>query len=203
MRSEARGESASRRAVLLAVALSILSAACGGGAAKEEDNGPACVTELSFASAITSISAGDVYLQETVNSCSTVDVSVLVANLSGIWTVGFDLAYPASKVQYQSFTQGPLLKKGSPTNQPLFFVNNSSPGILQVTMTRFPPDASVSAVGAEVLITFRFSKAAVGTGMIDFDSSQGSTVAESIYDEQGNSRPATFAPDHGGMVTVP
>ncbi len=192
-----------RSAVLLAVIITFLSGACAGGGGSEEDSGPACVTELSFASAISPVSDGDVYLQESANTCTTVDVSVLVANLSGIWTVGFDLTYPSAQVRYVSFTQGPLLKKGSPANQPFFFVSNPSDGTLQVTMTRFPPDPSVSAVGAEALITFRFSKVAVGTGMIDFDSSVGSTVDESIQDENGSARPASFGPGHGGLVTVP
>jgi len=158
--------------------------------------------ELDFQAALTTIADGDVFLAKDAASCSTVDVAVMVNNLTGIWTVGFDIAYPASVIRYDSYTLGPLLQKGSPANPPVVFVNQTHSG-LQVTMSRLHPDPVVDAVGAEELIRFRFAKVAFGTGIIDFDSSSNSTASETILDDSGNPRPASFGPQHGGLVTVP
>jgi hypothetical protein len=171
---------------------------CGGG---EDANPPGCL-ELDFLQAITTIVDGDVFLWEGLASCSTVDVAVMVRSLTGIWTVGFDLTYPSSLIQYESYTLGPLLLKDSPVNPPVVLVNQIASGV-QVTISRLTPDSSVDAVGAEELITFRFRKVANGADIIDFDSSTTSTVSETILDASGNPRPASFGPEHGGLVTVP
>lgn len=163
---------------------------------------PIPCTDLDFQGAITAIAGGDVFLARDAATCSRLDVAVMVNNLTGIWTVGFDLVYPTSAITYDSYTLGPLLEKGAPANPPVVFVNQTASG-LQVTMSRLQPDPSVDAVGAEELIRFRFLRVGAGAGLIDFNFSSGSTASEIILDESGNPRPASFGPQHGGLVTVP
>jgi hypothetical protein len=184
--------------VLLAT---LLLAACGGGGGDGDDALP-CTT-LVFDRALANLADGDVYLDQASGTCSTIGVSVLVNNLTGIWTVGFDLAYPTNVLSYDSFTLGPLLQKGPPTF-PVFVEVTEIGGRVRVSMTRFSTDPPVDAVGSESLITIRFRRVAAGSGAIDFDTSGSSPVAEVILDDSGPpSRPATFAPGHGGLVTVP
>ena len=186
------------RALAWATAL-LLLAGCHG---NESSPTPIPCTDLDFQGAITAMANGDVFLAKDAATCSRLDVAVMVNNLTGIWTVGFDLVYPASEIRYDSYTLGPLLQKGAPANPPVVFVNQTTSG-LQVTMSRLQPDPNVDAVGAEELIRFRFLRVAAGTGLVDFDSSSNSTVSETILDESGNSRSASFGPQHGGLVTVP
>lgn len=190
-------QAAAATPVLLAT---LLLVSCGGGGGGEDD--PIPCTSLAFDRALANLSNGDVYLEEASNSCSTVGVTVLVNNLTQIWTVSFDLSFPTNLLSYDSFTLGPLLQKGSPTNPPVVILNQVG-GAVEVTITRLAPDPTVDAVGSESLITLRFQRIAAGTGVIDFNTSGGSGVGEVILDENGNSRPATFAPGHGGMVIVP
>ncbi len=189
-------------AILFAAGLTLALGACKGGGG-DSGSSPIPCTSLSFTPAISSASNGDVYLLQGSTSCSTVDVGVWITNVSGIFTVSFDLTYPASSVAYQSFVAGPVMSQGNPTNAPVFIVNNPSAGSLQVTMSRLHPDSSVQVTGAGLLITFRFAKVAAGTGTIDFDSSSSSLISEEIQDENGNQVAASFGPGHGGVVMVP
>jgi len=185
------------RAIAALVACLALAACSGGGGGGSD---PVTCTSLTFNRALASPASGDVYFEQSTNNCSTIDVSVLISNLTGIWTVGFDLTYPSSLLDYQSYTVGPLLLKGSPLNAPVVVVTPSSGG-LDVAMSRLGSDPNVSAAGSEVLITFRFVRLAPGAGAIDFKSGSGSS--ERVLDDSGVSRPAVFTPGHGGVVTVP
>ncbi len=190
-----------RRVLVAAIATLLLAAGCKGGGSSGSDVIPC--TNISFTPALTSPVSGDVYLQ-AIGACDHVDVLMQVSNLSGIWTVGFDLTYPASALSYQgTYFEGPVMNQGSPGTPPLFIVSSPSAGSLQVTMTRFPPDPSVTVSGLGSLITIRLNKVASGSGVIDFDMSSSSTVSEEIRDENTNLRPASFGPGHGGTVLVP
>lgn len=182
------------------LALTLALVGCGGGGGGG-GSAPIPCTNLSFARAIAAPGPGDVYLDGGAATCSTLDVNVLVANLTGIWTVGFDLTYAAPLLRYDSFVKGPLLLKGSPANAPAFFVTNPTAGHLQVFMTRFAPDPTVEAKGSEVLITLHFAKVATGAAPLDFDLAGG--IAEQILDDTTALRPASFGPGHGGVATVP
>jgi hypothetical protein len=181
-----------------AVAL-VLSGCSGGGGGSD----PVTCTNLSFDRALTTPAGGDVYLDQAAATCSTIDIAVLVNNLTGIWSVSFDISYPTSLLAYQSYKLGPLLQKGAPLNTPLLVTVNTLGNDVQVLMTRFVPDPSVGAVGSESLITLSFARMAAGSAAIDFDTSVGSLVNERIIDDHGSTRPAVFGPGHGGMVMVP
>lgn len=190
-----------RRVFAAAIATLLLAAGCKGGGSSGNDVLPC--TNISFAPALASPASGAVYLQ-AIGACDHVDLLVQVNDLSGIWTVGFDLSYPASALAYQgTYFQGPVMNQSSPATAPFFYVSSPSAGSLLVTMTRFPPDPSVTVSGPGSLITIRLNKVASGSGVIDFDTSSGSTVSEEIRDENSNLRPASFGPDHGGTVVVP
>jgi hypothetical protein len=193
------GEGKRRKAWGTAVLLLCL-VGCGGGGGGDSD--PVTCTSLSFERALAAPSAGDVYFEESGSTCSTLEISVLISNLSGIFTAGFDLTYPASMLQYESYTLGPLLLKGNPQTPPFVLVTPVAGG-LQITMTRFGPDPPVSATGSEALITLAFTRAGAGAGVIDFNAGPTSPVGEAILDDSGAPRPATFVPGHGGMATVP
>lgn len=190
-----------RRVLVATIATLLLAAGCKGGGSSGNDVIPC--TNLSFTPALLSPANGDVYLQGITSNCNSVDVSVSIANLSGIFTVSFDLAYPPALVSYQSYIEGPVILQGSPANTPVFVVNSASSGSLQVTMSRLLPDDGVAVTGIGSLIIVRFSRVAKGSGTIDFDSSLGSTVSETIYDKNHNVLAASFGPGHGGTVLVP
>ena len=188
-----------RLPLVCAVVTLVLSGCSGGGGGSD----PVTCTNLSFARALATPAAGDVYLDHAAGTCSTIDIAVLVNGLSGIWSVSFDISYPTSLLAYQSYTLGPLLQKGAPLNTPLLVTVNTLGNDVQVLMTRFAPDPAVGAVGSESLITLRFARLAAGSAAIDFDTSVGSLVNERIIDDSGVTRPAVFGPGHGGMVMVP
>src|SRR5713226_2804861 len=121
----------------LLMASLLVTLGCKAGANNNDGSGPLPCTNLSFTRALSSPANGDVYLQGVTSTCSTIDVSVDVANLSGIFTVGFDLTFPSSIVSYQTFFKGSLLQKNNPATPPYFLVTNPSPGSLQVAMSRF------------------------------------------------------------------
>lgn len=196
----AGGRGRPRKSVaLLCMALGFGFAGCSGG----ENSPPTPCLPVSFTPAIATVAAGDVFLGESNSTCNSVEVAVRVNDLTGIWTVGFDLTFPAAVLSYDSYTAGPLLLQGPPATNPVFLVTNSAPGVIQVTASRFGGDPSVAAVGNQILMTLTFSKVTSGTGAIDFDDSGASLVDEVVLDETGASRPASFQPDHGGIVIVP
>jgi hypothetical protein len=186
---------------LAVVVVALLLAACGGGGGGDSHDTPMC-TNLSFDRAMVTPGAGDIYMDQASSTCTTLDVVILVSNLTGIFSVSFDLTYPTSALQYQSYTMGPLMLKGNPSNPPQVIVQPTSAGI-SIAMTRFSPDLPVSATGSEALISLRFVRTGSNSGVFDFNTGAGSTVGESVLDQNGNSRPAVWAPDHGGMVTIP
>jgi hypothetical protein len=135
-------------------------------------------------------------------TCSTLDIQVYVSDLSGVFSVGFDLIYPADLLRYDGFTAGPLLAKGEPAVAPFFLVTGAA-GSLEASMTRLFPDGGVTATGSEILVTLHFTIQASGTGIVDFDTSPASLSSEVILDDQGVRRPAVFSPGHGGGVATP
>src|SRR6185436_336273 len=165
-----------RGSVLLAA---LLAFACGGGGGGDSD--AVVCTALTFDRALSTLSNGDVYLDQASGTCSTIGVSVLVNNLADIWTVSFDLNFPSSLLSYASYTVGPLLLKGSPSMTPFVQVNQVG-GTVQVTMSRFFPDPPVNAVGSEALITIHFRRIVAGSGAIDFNTSA-TPVNEVILDD--------------------
>lgn len=190
------------RAFVCRLALVLTLAGCKGGGSEDGNSVTPC-TAIIFGQSLQTPAAGDVYLRAINASCTTLDMGVLVANLSGIWTVGFDLKYPASILQYQSFAPGPLLNKDNPPVPAGFFVTTPSSGTIVVSATRFSPDPSLSAVGSELLITLHFVKVASGSGSLDFDTSLSSLVSDEILDDAGNIVASSFGPGHGGSVLVP
>src|SRR5881628_3501601 len=179
----------------LGVLLLVLGLGCKGGKGNGDDVMPC--TPIAFAPSIGSPGAGDVYLLSPISACDSVDISVLVTNLSGIFTVGFEINYPSSVIGYQSFTPGPLLQQGSPPIAPEFFVTNPSPGVMMVSGTLFRPDSSVSATGNAIFITFHFVRVASGSGTVDFNTGGGS-INNQIIDDNGSVVAASFGPGHGG-----
>jgi len=189
------------RVALPGVFLLVLGLGCKGNGNNNDGNSVIPCTSISFAGAIGSPANGDVYLLASNSSCDTVDINVWVKDLSGIFTVGFELNYPSSIIEYQSFSPGPLLYRGSPPIAPQFFVTNSSPGEIVVSGTLFRPDPSVSAVGNATFMTLHFVKVASGSGAVDFNTS--GAINNQIIDENGNVVAASFGPGHGGTVLVP
>jgi len=172
------------------------------GAGKDGNSVTPCPS-ISFASSLSSPAAGDVSLASGASSCDAVDIGVLVTNLSGIFTVGFDLLYPSSIIAYQGFSAGPLLYQGSPPIAPLFFVQKPSPGEIVASGTLFRPDSDVSAINSATFITLHFVRVASGSGSLDFNTGPGSTINNQIIDDSGTIVTATFGPGHGGVVQVP
>lgn len=136
-------------------------------------------------------------------SCDTIEVEIAAHTLQGIFTVAFDVAFPAALLRYEGYAQGPLLVRGPPRQAPMFLVRQSAPGVLQISMTRFAPDPAVSADGSEGLVRLRFSRVAAGSAPVDFIAGTSSAIPERVLDGQGQVLPARFGPEHGATITVP
>ena len=199
--SSPRGVRRHASVIALGLCAALALGGCGGGGGGDDDDSPLC-TNLSFDRAMVTPGIGDIYMDQAASTCSTLDVVILVSNLSGIFTVGFDLTYPTSALQYQSYTIGPLMLKGNPTQPPLVLVSPLATGI-QVTMTRFGTDPPVSATGSEALVSLRFVRTGSASGAFDFNTGPGDLVTEAVLDQNGGTRPAVWTPNHGGMLIVP
>lgn len=182
----------------LAIVLALLGCASGG---DDPVTGGGC-SSITFTPGVTSPANADVFLAAPLNTCTDLNLNVLIDDLSGVYTVSFDLAYPAAVLRYASCAVGPLLTKQSPQSTPICVVTETGAGRLTVAVSRLNPDPSVTAGPSELLATLRFQRLTAGAGAIDFDTSGGSGP-ESVQDEFGNPRPASFGPDHGGLVSVP
>src|SRR5437879_13527111 len=95
-------------AIVLIVALicglaSITCSGSGGG----DNNGMPC-TDMTFVAADSTPADGDVFLLGSGATCTTVQVSVGVQDLSSIYTDGFDLNFHCTLLQYQWHTNGPI-----------------------------------------------------------------------------------------------
>jgi hypothetical protein len=171
--------------------------------ARAAEPAPPPCKPLSIAPRLTVPAAGDVFLRAGTASCDTIELEVAVHGLAGIFTVAFDLSYPTATLRYEGYAEGTLLTRGPPRQAPLFLVREPIPGTLQVTMTRFAPDAGVTTETTDGLVRLRFHRVTAGTAEIDFLSGTTSTIAERIVDAQGQVVSARFAPGHGATVTIP
>jgi hypothetical protein len=191
------------RTSAFALVAALLLAGCGGGGGGDDHDSVVC-TNLTFDRAMVTPGAGDIYMDQASSTCSSLDVVILVSNLTGIFSVSFDLTYPTSALQYQSYGLGPLMLKGNPANQPVVIVSPTANGV-QVAMSRLSPDAPVNATGSEALISLHFVRAGSAAGVFDFKTGAGDTVTETVLDNQSppNTRPAVWTPSHGGMVAIP
>jgi len=188
------------RASAFALAAALLLAGCGGGGGGDDHDSVVC-TNLTFDRAMVTPGAGDIYMDQASSTCSSLDVVILVSNLTGIYTVGFDLTYP-SALQYQSYSVGPLMLKGNPSAPPVVLVSPTANGV-QVAVSRLGSDPPVNATGSEALISLHFVRAGSGVGVFDFKTGAGDLISESVFDQNGNARPAVWTPNHGGMVAIP
>ena len=192
-----------RTAVSIAVlGAAMLLAGCGGGGGGGDDSDSPTCMNLTFDRAMVTPGSGDIYMDQASSTCSSLDVVVIVSNLTGIYTVGFDLTYPTSALQYQSYSLGPLMLKGNPANPPFVLVSPTATGV-QVAMSRLGSDPPVSANGGEALVSLHFVRVGSGSGAFDFHTGAGDTVGESVIDENSNPRPAVWTPNHGGLVAIP
>jgi hypothetical protein len=157
----------------------------------------------SFRSSLQEPRSGDLYLRAGRATCTSLEIEVAVQDVAGLFTVGFDLSYPADLLKFEGHTAGPLLTQNTPKTTPLVLARGAASGRLQVSITRFAPDGAAAAQGSAVLLFLRFSRLATGTGPIDFGLDPGSGVAERILDEQGEPVAARFGPGHGGTLVVP
>jgi hypothetical protein len=145
---------------------------------------------------------GDLFMAPGATTCDQAEVEVTADAIAGVFTISFDMRYPATLVKYSGFTVGPLLQRAPVATTPLCLVQEPVPGMLQITMTRFAPDRGVSASGSEVLVVLRFARVAPGSGDVDFNLDPASSVPERIVDDAGSAVAARFGPGHGLKLTV-
>jgi hypothetical protein len=157
----------------------------------------------SFRSSLQEPRSGDLYLRAGRATCTSLEIEVAVRDVEGLFTLGFDLAYPADLLKFEGHAAGPLLTQNAPRTPPLVLARAAGTGRLQVSITRFAPDGAAAAQGSEVLLILRFSRLAAGTGPIDFGLDPGSGVAERILDDRGEPVTGSFGPGHGGTAVVP
>jgi hypothetical protein len=189
----------SPRALLTAAILLVALAASGAPAASAADP----CTPMSLRPALTSPQAGDLYLRAGTATCDSIEIELTAHDVARLFTVSFDLAYPADLLKYEGYSEGPVLVQGPPRQAPFFLVQNPSPGILLASMTRMAPDTSVAASGSAGILRLRFRKVASGTGTVDFLSGDTSAISERVVDSQGQIVATRWTPGHGATVVVP
>ena len=167
-----------------------------------EAQGAGTCRPLSLHGALPNPRPGDLFMSPGATTCDQAEVEVTADAIDGVFTVSFDMRYPATLMKYSGFTLGPLLQEAPVTTTPLCLVQEPVPGMLQVTMTRFAPDRGVSASGGDVLLVLRFTRVAPGSGDVDFNLDQASAVAERVVNDAGSTVPARFGPGHGLRLTV-
>jgi len=176
--------------VLSVALLPVLMLACKGGGDDDSGSDPlSCMLNTSFDAP--SHATGTVTLQTYSNPCGALNLNVTFTGISNIFTVGFDATYPSGTFSFIGYTEGPLLKQGSPSTPPYFSVTETSPGRIAVFVSRFSPDGSVDVTGETFLLTLRFRAVMIGQGPITFDLST-TPVQEQVLDENGALVPATF-----------
>jgi hypothetical protein len=178
-----------RLTLLLLIPLALL--ACSSDKAEDDDGDPlSCSLNTVFVGR--QLENGAVVLRSESTPCGELNLEVALASVPNIFTVGFDITYPTGTFLFDSYTEGPLLKQGSPATPPLFNVTHDpATGRIQVFATRFNPDAGVSATSAAVLMTLSFRAVAPGEGPIVFDLAT-TPVEELILDSSGNPVTASF-----------
>jgi len=160
-------------------------------------------TPLSLKPLLAAPQAGDLFLRAGAATCDTLEIEVTAQDVPRLFTVSFDLSYPADLLKYDGYSMGPVLLQGPPHQTPFFLVHDQAPGVLLVSLTRLAPDTSVAATGSAGLLRLRFRKIAPGTGAIDFISGETSAIAERVVDSQGQIVTTRWTPGHGATVTVP
>jgi hypothetical protein len=180
----ASDESKVRWLPLLALAGSMAAALlCGGCSSEEEEDDPlSCSLNTSF-TAPASPSTGKVTLQTSSTPCGELNLDVVFTNITDIFTVGFDLTYPVGTFVFDGYSEGPLLKQGSPSLAPSFVVSHdSASGRVSVWASRLGTTGTVSASGSIVMMTLSFRALQPGQGSIAFDLSS-SPVQEQVLDD--------------------
>ena len=173
----------------VAFLLALLPACKGGGDDSGGSDPLSCMLNTSFDAP--SHATGTVTLQTYSNPCGELNLNVVFTGVSNIFTVGFDITYPSGTFSFNGFTQGPLLKQGSPATPPYFSVTETSPGRIAVFASRFSPDGSVSVTGETFLLTLRFTAVMIGQGPIAFDLSS-TPVQEQVLNDSGGAVSVTF-----------
>jgi hypothetical protein len=174
----------------LLLALTIVLSGCTSD--DEEDSGDPLSCSLNTSFSEGSPASGSIILQTAATSCGRLSLDVTLTGISNVFTIGFDVTYPAGMLSLDGYSEGPLLSQGSPATSPFFSVAEIGPGRIAVFATRFSPDGDVHAPGDTVLLTLNFRANSIGEGTIVFDLST-SPVEEQVLDSSGARVSATFA----------
>ncbi len=96
---------------------------------------------------------------------STLELEVVVAEVTGLFGVAFDLDYPATLLRYENAAEGPFLREGGVSTS--FQAVSAQPGTVVVGLTRLGSGSGRD--GSGVLLTLRFSAIGNGSGSIVLD----------------------------------
>ncbi len=121
----------------------------------------------------------------TGTTATTLVLEVRATQVTDLYGVAFDLAYPSAQIQFSRVTPGPLLSGGSAQ------AVVSTPGTLVVGGTHLGNVAG--ATGSGVVMTLEFTAVAAGTGNFAFSRN-------SAFDSDGDVM--TGVTWLGGSVTV-
>jgi hypothetical protein len=139
-------------------------AACGGGGGGGGSTGPTEPPPPAAGIVFTAASApavNSLYLASGAGTtASTLVLEVRANQVTDLYGVAFDLAYPGSQLQFTRATAGPLLSNGSVQ------AVVSSAGTLIVGGTHL--GSTPGASGSGVVMTLEFSATAAGTGSFAF-----------------------------------
>lgn len=171
------------RTVALVLALGLLAGGCsgGGGGSGSDDTGAGGDAALaaSFAADAQPAGADSVSLQAGAKAGDEITVQVALTDTGGIFSVAFDLTFDPARVKWLAANEGGLLDSDGAATQ---FLVSAGAGRLVVGATRLQdgtggvPD--VSAVGSQVLATFRFRVLEAGDSRVDFDASRPRQVTD-------------------------
>lgn len=164
-----------RAAVVLALAATLLVVpACGGGGGGGGGGGPTqppppqtpAITFTPSGSA----GANSISLERAGGGADRLVLRVRATQVTDLYGVSFDLAFPSTALAFDSATEGPFLAGGG-NFQTSMQVAEASPGTLVVGISRL--GVFRGATGSGVLLTLEFVPAGTASGGMTFQQNRG------------------------------
>ena len=160
----------SRRPSLLSLtallALAMLAPACGGGGGGGggPTGPPPVVPRITFTPTGGSAMNGVTLASGAGSTATNLVLEVRANQVSDLYGLSFDLAYPQGLLRYDGATEGTFLSQGGASTSLL--INSGTAGNLVVGLSRLGAVDGVGGTG--VLLTLRFTAVGAGTGTFGF-----------------------------------
>ncbi len=159
----------------LLLVLVTASLACGGGGGSDGGMTGGTGVAGTFSPAQANPGPDTVSMGQQSASGNLVTVAVNLTDTASVYGALFDMTYPASFVEYVSWSPGTVLEAGG--QQVNYIVDAPTSGRLVISASRLGAAPETNVTGTETLIRITFRVTRVGSGSVGFENS-------AIVDEQ-------------------